>query len=386
MGVLALVRRHGGDLVVVVIAVVAQIEAWTILGGDATGLASRLAVSVAALSWTLPLFFRRRYTLMAPLLVLVDVALVTSLDPDAAKDSVSLIAAVVVAMWSVGLRNERRGAVAGLVIALALAEFVNRNFDSLSPGDILFVVMLVGAPWFAGVVLRGRQERLTLLAARTDRLEREREQRTIEAVAGERARIARELHDIVGHSISVMTIQAGAARLLLDQSPARAEASLLTVEETGRQTLAEMRRLLGVLGDRTGRPALAPQPGLADVTGLVEKVRSAGVPVELEVDGEPHGISPGVDLAGYRIVQEALTNVIRYAEPTRAWVTVRYDDRAVELEIGNDGARNQNGAAGGHGLVGMRERVALLGGTLDAGSDESDGYRVRARLPLGEGR
>ena len=207
------------------------------------------------------------------------------------------------------------------------------------------------------------------------------------AVAEERARIARELHDVVAHSISVMTIQAGAARLLLDQDPERAEEPLLSIEETGRETLAEMRRLLGVLRRDMAADTLEARPTMANLESLVEEVRASGLPVELSVAGEAGHIGPGVDLAAYRIVQEALTNVRKHAGLVPTRVAVRYGSSALEVEVENDAGTRPNGGAGaGHGLVGMRERVAVCGGTLDAGAKREGGYRVHATLPHGSGR
>jgi signal transduction histidine kinase len=196
-------------------------------------------------------------------------------------------------------------------------------------------------------------------------------------------RIARELHDVVGHSVSVMVVQAGAERLALgEERPATREA-LLAIERTGREALAEMSRLLGVLRTAGEGLALAPRPSLARVDALVQTVRDAGVPVELRVEGEAGRLPPGVDVSAYRVVQEALTNVVKHAGPARASVVVRYSDRVVEVEVTDDGSEPGNGKIAGYGLAGMRERVELHGGTLEAGSRSEGGFSVKARLPLG---
>jgi len=214
-------------------------------------------------------------------------------------------------------------------------------------------------------------------------------------VAAERARIARELHDVIAHSVSVMVIQAGAAEQLLEETPERARGPLEAVQDTGRQTIVELRRLLGILREDGQELSLAPQPGLAGLDLLVEEMRQAGLPVQLRVKGEPGRLSPGVDLAAYRIIQEALTNTLRHAGPAQAQVVVRYQDHAVELEVLDDGQGPEPGDGAerdrGHGLVGMRERVALYGGTLRAGplaattGTAGTGYAVRARLPTDAG-
>jgi signal transduction histidine kinase len=199
----------------------------------------------------------------------------------------------------------------------------------------------------------------------------------------ERRRIARELHDVIAHSITLMTVQAGAARLLLAEEPERAREPVLSVEETGRQALAELRRLLGMIRSGDGEPALAPQPGLARLDDLMGQARRAGLPVDLAVAGEPRALPPGLDLTAYRIVQEALTNARRHAGPARASVLVRYGIESLELEVTDDGRTAPTRSdGGGHGLVGMRERVALYDGTLEAGRRPEGGYAVRVRLPV----
>jgi signal transduction histidine kinase len=201
-------------------------------------------------------------------------------------------------------------------------------------------------------------------------------------VEEERKRIGRELHDVIAHTVSVMTIQAGAARLLLDEEPERAAGPLLSIEEIGRQALAEIRRMFGILGEDTGESAFGPQPRLADLDELLEHTLRAGLPVDLTVEGEPRRLAPGVELAAYRVVQEALTNARKHAAPARAAVALRYGRDALELEITNDGHALKTGDGDGQGLIGMHERVTLYGGELEAGPRSGGGYRVRARLPV----
>jgi signal transduction histidine kinase len=234
--------------------------------------------------------------------------------------------------------------------------------------------------WLVGAYTRELRERAS-------RAEQEREERAAAAAAAERARIARELHDIIAHNVSVMVVQAEAADEMLERDkPERARTPIRTIEETGRSALTDMRRLLGLLRDSDVQPLLGPPPGIANLELLLVKVREAGLPVELVVEGDPQPLPPGVDLSAYRIVQEALTNALKYAGSAHACVLVRFAPGALELEIADDGAGvNGDGTAGGHGLVGMRERVALFGGELEAGPAEQGGYRVRARLPVGVG-
>jgi signal transduction histidine kinase len=204
------------------------------------------------------------------------------------------------------------------------------------------------------------------------------------AVAEERRRIARELHDVVAHSVSVMTVQAGAVRRLLRPDQERERQALEVIEATGREALTEMRRLVGLLREQGSMPEFAPQPSMRAVDVLVGTVREAGLPVELEIDGVPRELPPGVDLSAYRVIQESLTNALRYAGPAHAWVVVRWGEEALELEISNDG-RSEPGRGGtGHGLEGLRERVALVGGSIESGPRSGGGFVVRAHLPLGD--
>jgi signal transduction histidine kinase len=201
-------------------------------------------------------------------------------------------------------------------------------------------------------------------------------------VEAERARIAVDLHDVIAHSVSVMTSQAGAVQLLLAESPERARQPLEALEETGRQALAEMRRLLGILRTDAGESGLAPQPGMANLSVLLDRVRNAGLPVELTVEGGPEYLPPGIDLAAYRIVQEALTNALEHTDRARARVTVRYRRGTLELEIADDGPMRRGDGELRGGLVAMSERVSVYGGELEAGPRTGGGYAVSAHLPL----
>jgi signal transduction histidine kinase len=365
-------RRHGVDALVVVLALAAMVEAWIDSDGELRFLTMPFAVA-----WTLPLLLRRRFPLGAPIvvfLVLVAEALVTV---DSVTDSQSNTLALLAAFGIVGAHRNVRAGLAGAAIGyVSLAAIVYRQ--TVPAGAVVFMIIFAAATWAIGRAIGEWGRRATDLEAHADQLERAH----AEAVAGERARIARELHDVIAHSVSVMTVQAGAARLLLDEDHhERARESLLAVEETGRQALGEMRRLLGILRGDEHEERLAPQPGIADVDALVEQMRGAGLPVDVVVEGEPRELPPGVDLAAYRVVQEALTNTLKHAGAARAEVSIRYGKTALELTITNDGHARRNGR-GGHGLVGMRERVVLYGGEFHAGPRSGGGYAVRATLPL----
>ena len=214
-------------------------------------------------------------------------------------------------------------------------------------------------------------------------LEQGHEERAREAVAAERARIARELHDLVAHSMGVIVIQSQAAQRVLRADPAKAEHALTSIEVTGRQGLAEMRRLLDVLIGADDKAPLTPQPALRHLDTLLEQVRSAGLPVDVSVEGTERPLPPGLDLSAYRIVQEALTNTLRHSGAGRARVRVSYHSAGVDVEVADDGTTRASGdGTGGRGLIGMRERVALYGGTLHAGPRSEGGYLVRAHLPF----
>lgn len=213
------------------------------------------------------------------------------------------------------------------------------------------------------------------------RLEAARAAAAERAVAEERARIARELHDVIAHSVSVMTVQAGGVRRLLRPEQERERLALEAIESTGREALTEMRRLVGLLRRQGATPEFSPQPSMRAIDVLVGTIHEAGLPVDLAVEGEPMELAPGVDLAAYRVIQESLTNALKYAGPARAWVAVRWGEHDLELEIANDGRSEIEGDGGGHGLVGLRERVSLVGGSIDSGPRAGGGFVVTARLP-----
>jgi signal transduction histidine kinase len=256
-----------------------------------------------------------------------------------------------------------------------LRDIVDPN---LNGGDIVIDGIFFGMPFIVGRVVRRRERQVEQVAQVAD-------DRTSDAIRRERERIARELHDVIAHGMSVMVVQADAARHGLTPEDDETRSALLQIERTGRESLREMRRLLGMLGDDMGNAddaTLAPQPGMKGVEALVQSIRQAGLPVDLRVEGEPVPLSPGIDLAAYRIVQEALTNALRHAGPARAKVEIGYGNRELTLRIEDTGRGNDTAANnGGKGVVGMRERARLYGGSLDAGRGTT-GFIVSASLPL----
>lgn len=304
------------------------------------------------------------------------------------------VLAFLIAVYSVAAHRALALSVIGGVVALLCFIFwMSTMREEISlVGYLTNIVLFIGV-WWLGRGLRLRRAYLAELEDRAARLERVRGSDARAARVEERSRIARELHDVVAHHVSVMTVQAGAARRILDKDPERTREALSTIEEVGRSALSEMRRIVGVLRtdhdpEPTSARELAPQPGVHDVGRLVDKVRDTGMSVQLGIEGEPRALSPGVDLAAFRLIQEALTNTLKHAGPhARAWVRLHYGDRELTVEIEDDGrgvaaALSGNGDTSGHGLVGMYERVALYGGDLRIGPRSGGGFEVRARFPL----
>ncbi len=337
---------------------------------------------VLAVLITAPLLARRRFPFGAPLGVGVGVVIASFADNSLVPfDFIAFLAGSAAVFLLAQLRDWRQ-AVAGLAMAFGVEAIVVRNDPRGQLGQFIFVSLILTVVWVVGFTLGRKFAEADEAKERATRAEREREARARAAVADERARIARELHDVVGHSVSVMTVQASGVRRLLRPEQEREREALLIVERTGREALAEMRRMVGVLRRPEEAPALAPQPSLEHVDRLVEQTREAGLPVELRVEGEATELPAGVDLTAYRLVQEGLTNALKHARATRAEVVVNYGDSQIEVMVLDDGSGVGNGDGGGHGLVGMRERVSVYGGELDAGPRPGGGFRLRARLPL----
>jgi signal transduction histidine kinase len=372
----------------IALALAVLIELQFVLG-DQPGAEADAVNLIGGLFLTIPLIWRRR----APL-AMIGLFLATGLANEALGGSLfsfpagdshgeippfATLATGVVAIYSLGRYTGDDAARIGFVLGLAGLwgiVFVSGQVDF---GSFFFSGALAVIPWLIGRNIRSRS--LRLAAA-----EREQEQRTRLAVGDERARIARELHDVVAHSVGIIVIQAEGARRVFDRDPERAREALDTIEQTARTALAEMRRSLGVLRDQGGAPLREPQPGLAELDSLLEQAREGGLEVELEVEGEPRTLPRSVDLSAYRIVQEALTNTIKHAGRVRSRITLRYGERELEVEVADDGPGpfgNAAGAGSGHGLLGMRERVASHGGEVEAGSGPEGGFVVRASLPLG---
>lgn len=366
-------------LVAAGVAALAQVETWATDAYE-----PRLPYALAALLMTVPLAWRRRapqLTVVVAFAVLIGMAAAGS-----PLDSVYIMAVLILAFYSLGAHLDRVPAATGWLIGLVLLGALMGVESGPALGDYVFVAVIVTAAWVLARALRERGQRTTVLEQRTDLLERERGVRAREAVADERSRIARELHDIVAHSLSIVVVQTSAVgRRLRGDRPEDAE-TLQRVETIAREALQEMRRLLGILRTDDDAVSLSPQPGMTEVDGLLSQMRAAGLDVDLRVEGEPHPLPPGVDLVAYRVVQESLVNVLKHAGKARATVSVHYDEQSLSLEIINTGTGERPTALAdgepGHGLIGMRERVALYGGRFESGANGDDGFAVRARLPL----
>lgn len=323
-----------------------------------------------------PVALRRRQPLLAACIQLVLLAASLPAWPDVAERfpvSISLL----LAAYSTGAHSRSRLASLGVVAGgSAILLFATVH------GGTGYSFLLLDLAWLFGNFIRAERRSHVLVAERAAQLEREHDATRRAAAAEERARIAREMHDIIAHTVSVMTVQAEAARRVMNKQPEAAGEALRAVSDSGHQTLSELRRLLGLLGEREPDP-LGPQPGLADVPSLVDRVRGAGLPVELEIEGEQRALPPGLDLTAYRVVQEALTNALKHSGRAKTKVIVRYGEADIRIEVQDIGrpgwATSAQGA--GRGLVGMRERVAMYGGEIEA-SPQSPGFGVRVRLPL----
>ena len=323
-----------------------------------------------------PLAFRRR----RPGLVLTVVGAASAFLAIHAGGA-DLALALAVASFTAAAHTDRQGFQRRVLPIALMSAAVSFTFAYARTNWVEVLIsstFTVGLPMIFGRVGSNRRRRIAI----------DRERAAHDAVTAERARIARDLHDVVAHAISVRVVQAGAARSVVDRDPAAAKVAIARIEETGRAGMTEMRRLIGILKDRDHDAALTPSPGLAQLGGLLATIRDAGVPVEAVTRGEPRPVSPSVELTAYRIVQEALTNVVKHAGSASAVVEMRWGTGTLELRIADDGT-GQVPAEGsspdgvlGHGLIGMRERLTVFGGTLETGRRPGGGFVVRARLPL----
>jgi signal transduction histidine kinase len=334
-----------------------------------------------ALASSVPVAWRARQPLLVAALVLAAngaCAYVAAPHQAALQPFVALT----LVFYSVGSRFEGPLWAPPLLALAAVPLFVVAVAHGQSAGNAIPNYIWLLAAWAVGRTVRGWRKKSVALERANRELAEQRELAAQAAVTVERGRIARELHDVVAHNVSMMVVQAGAAERVLAGEQPHVRDALEAIAQTGRQTVDEMRTLLGVLRDRDDAAALKPQPGLAELEQLVAGVQAAGLPVTLHIRGEPRRLPQATDLSAFRIVQEALTNSLKHAGPASAEVVVSYTPEAVTLEIRDTGAGQGNGHGTGHGLVGMRERVAMFGGELETAPRPDGGFAVRARLPF----
>ncbi|HEX3561208.1 MAG TPA: histidine kinase [Solirubrobacterales bacterium] len=357
----------------------AELEIWA--AGGVPG--PSLPVALAAPAMTLPLAWRRRAPLAAFLCVYA-AYLGQAIAGGIGEQSVALAIALLVSIYSVAVHAGRdRMAVAGLVLGQSVAWGVLALEGGHGPGDWAFSLLLGAGAWLGGYAVRSGHLVAERLTDRAQRVEAESAEERKRALAEQRAMIAREMHDVVAHGMSVAVVQAGAARQLIRDDPQRCRELLLSVESGGRQALTEMRRLVGLARLASGAAESDPQPGLGQVDELVRSGRESGVDLSFSTQGTRQELAPGLDLAAYRIVQEAITNAIKHAAPCPAELSVRYGREHLELELSNPLPGERSGEPGGHGLIGMRERASLYGGTIEV-ADRDGRFVVRVRLPLEE--
>lgn len=373
----ALVDRHGEVLAAAALTVVTQLEVWTIKGSYLQ--APRLPIAVTTLVMTLALASRRR----APLAMAVGVScavLAQTLLAQTPHPTSGPVLVWMVAGYSVAVHAPPRDARIGAAM-LIVAVDVWAVLDS-GGSEWVFLTAILAGFWLVGRVVRTRNQLASDLVERTRELVQEREERERLVVSEERTRIARELHDIVAHTLGVIVMRAGAERLHLTGGSPQHEA-FGSIETTGREALEEMGRLLGMLRSDDDPGSRAPQPGLYRLDALLRSIRETGTAVELVVDGEPRPLSAAVDVSAYRIVQEALTNTVRHSGSDRACIRLSWLATALEIEVADEGDGSFTVLPqAGHGLLGIRERVALFGGTLVTGRSDLGGFLVRASLPI----
>jgi signal transduction histidine kinase len=375
---------------VVAFTLTSQYEIWVgplpLLAGTISG--SKPALSSVAALISVGLALRLRYPLLALVLAMGPFGLHPIVNHFLGRSGdlnlFEVFLSQVFMVYSTAAHTARRRTYAGAAIVVAYQLI---GYGPLLPGILNQAFgewVFYAIAWALGKTLRRRELRGDRLEARTAELEAQRESQIQSAIADERARIARELHDIVAHSVSLMVLQAGAARQALDQQPEKAREPLLSVEATGRSAMSELRRLVSMLRQPGQEDELAPQPSLRHLDLLVAQMKEAGLVVDLDATGALDDVPPGVDLSAYRIAQESLTNVLKHAGAGHVDLKVRCADGAVEMSIEDDGrGPSGNGqVVGGHGLIGMRERVNLFGGRFEAGARKGGGFRVYARLPF----
>jgi signal transduction histidine kinase len=374
-------RKYGFDVLIVIMAIEMVLETAIRYGAPNGPTTPKWFAVPAAALIALPLLARRRFPFAAPAALWVVAVAISFVDGRLVPFTTAATVAGLIAAFLLGNLPDRTQARAGLVVVVGAAAILMYNNPGHTTGELIVVPALFFVGWLAGFALRQRAAQAEEAEDRAIRAERERAAATRIAVAEERARIARELHDVVAHAVSVMVLQVGAVRHRLPEALTEDKEALIDVEKAGRAALAEMRRLLGALHDGEDVER-APQPGLDNLDDLVERVSKAGLPVRLQVQGDAVPLPRAIDLSAYRIVQEGLTNSLKHANANRADVRVRYGREDLELEVRDNGVGASSSDGLGHGLVGIQERVKIYGGEMSAGVAPEGGFVLTARLPL----
>ena len=376
-------RKYWFDLLIAALALAALVE--VIATPDSTQTTLWFGIPAIAIL-VLPIFARRRFPFGGPVAYFVLAAGISLIDWQLVPDRESFfVVGLAVAFLLGNLRNAWQAGI-GLVVVVSSLAFIVYEVPGHTTGELVFVPIDFVVAWVAGFALRERAEQAEAAEVRATVAERERDAAARVAVAEERARIARELHDIVAHAVSVMVLQVGAVRHKLPETLAEDSDALRNVEQAGRTALAEMRGLLAAMRRDGDEAELSPQPGLEGLDSLLEEIGRAGLPVKLHVDGEPASLPRGIDLSAYRIVQEGLTNALKHARASNADVTVRYRPHELQIEVRDNGEGSSTSDGLGHGLVGVRERVKIYGGEMSAGTANGSGFILSTRLPLSPDR
>jgi signal transduction histidine kinase len=379
-----LVRTHGLDALIVLMTIGAVFELALKRGTSQAAQVTLWFAVPAIVIMVLPLFVRRRFPFAAPATYWL---LALGLSFVAGRLIPYLTTVMVLGMaasFLLGNLRDASRAWGGLGIVIGGAAIIVYNKPAHSTSELIFIPLLFGIGWLGGYALRERSEQAEAADVRATQAERERDAAARIAVAEERARIARELHDIVAHAVSVMVLQVGAVRHRLPDALTEDRKALQGVEQVGRTALTEMRRLLAAMRPDGDAAELTPQPGLESLKSLAEEIGRAGLPVWLHVDGQPSPLPRAIDLSAYRIAQEGLTNALKHARASQAEVMVDYAPGQLRIEVRDDGVGTGSSDGLGHGLVGIRERVKIYGGEMTAGPAPSGGFLLSARLPIRE--
>jgi signal transduction histidine kinase len=379
-----LARHYWFDVLIAVLAIVAMIE--VVLGrGSSAAPRTTLWFSVPAIAiLVLPIFARRRFPFAGPAVYWLLAGGISFVDPLLIPYAEALFPVGMADAFLLGnLRGVRRAA-PGLAVVVGGATAIVYNIPGHSASQLVLVPVEFAISWVAGFAVRERAVQAEAAELRATQAERDRDAAARIAVAEERTRIARELHDIVAHAVSVMVLQVGAVRHKLPAALAEDREALKSVEQAGRAALAEMRHLLDAMREDGERAELGPQPGLDSLDSLLKEVGRAGLPVRLHVDGEPVPLPRGIDISAYRIVQEGLTNALKHSRASHADVTLHYTPGELQLDVGDDGIGAATSDGRGHGLIGIRERVKLYGGEMSTATTNGGGFTLTACLPVTE--